>query len=656
MSDFQPIKIKNEKDDSLNIDSELNNKNENMNININESSSDSDSDSNKKNKSSSKNSSSDDSESLSDSIDEERITLGQINKMARQRQKKKEQMDVKSFLQRKRHLDNNVITYDEKKGKILQEFCGTVEELNEFLNKCEIKKITFDDFSKINDIVSFDPNEWMKKNNIIQRTLSLEDMQIYYQEKDKKEKASKKKEKEKEKKIEKKEIPKNKEIKQSSYLKDKKILDDYINLNKIVECKKLSTEQKEWISNLISRIKKKDINDINIEKNSDGKYNKLEIVFDLDNTCIFSFLSNTDVLLVQKKKNIFPQKDVRLISFKFNNKVLYTALIIRKGLKEFLKYVSPLCNFHISTLGAENYGNEVKDILSEYANVDFIRYKGRVYSNEYCKNISDLYINSENAVIFDDYLRVWENENKDNEQVINSKFFFDEECAMLNNSNNNSKELNIENNDKVNEIELFIKSYRTMCYNKIKETSKNNVNFDYDWKVQNIIEYQNIPFYQFSSNKDSNDNKCFTAEYLTSSKFQFLYMKDVIKVIYCLKFIFDIDIRLAIKLIKICTLNKMKFDLKYLAYDQRCILTDMIKVCGGIIYDKNYNYSNNDEEKIYIVACKRIYEFKKEEIKEELKKNKNYVLINEKFILDTYYFMTDIRNNINDPEYIYDLN
>ena len=82
----------------------------------------------------------------------------------------------------------------------------------------------------------------------------------------------------------------------------------------------------------------------------------------------------------------------------------------------------------------------------------------------------------------------------------------------------------------------------------------------------------------------------------------------------------------------------------------------MIKVCGGIIYDKNYNYSNNDEEKIYIVACKRIYEFKKEEIKEELKKNKNYVLINEKFILDTYYFMTDIRNNINDPEYIYDLN
>ena len=653
MSDSQPTKTKS--DDAF--DSELH-KNENINLKLNESS-DSDSDSEKK----ISKSSSSDSESLSESIDEERITLGQINKLARKKQKSKENMDVKSFLQRKRHLDDNVITYDEKNGKILQEFCGSIEELNEFLSKCEIKKITFDDISDMKNTVAFDPNEWMKANNIFQRTMSLEDLVNLNEKKEKNEKKIEKrglgKEKEKEKKIEKKEknnVNINKEVKKSAYLNDKKIYEDYLNLKKIIQCKKLSSEQKEWISNLISRIKSKDIKDINIEKNSEDKLNKLEIVFDLDNTCIFSFLSNTDILQVQKKKNIFPQKEVKMVSFKFNNKVLYTALIIRKGLKDFLNYVSPLCNFHISTLGAESYGNEVKDILSEYAGVEFIRYKGRVYSNEYCKNISDLYINSDNTVIFDDYLRVWENDNKDNEQVITTKYFFDEECAMLNNNINISKEQNKENDDKVNEIELFLKSYRTMCYNKIKENNKNNVNFDMDWKVQNIIEYQNIPFYQFNSNKDFNDNKCFTAEYLNSPKYQFSYMKDVIKVIYCLKFIFDLDIRLAIKLIKICTLNNMKFDLKYLAYDQKCILTDMIKVCGGILYDKNYNYSSDDKERIYLVASKRIYEFKKEEIKEELKKNKKYLLINERFILDTYYFMTDIRNNINDPEYIFDIN
>ena len=664
MSNSLPIKTKN---DEVNMYEEEDKYKPNSNINLKESS-DSDSESKKEEKSSdsksSRNSSSEDCESLSSSIDEERITLGQINKIARRAQKKKEKMDIKSFLKRKRHLDNNVITYDEKKGKIVNEFCGSIEELNEFLNKCEIKKINFDDFSNNQkDSVAFDPNEWMKTNKIMQRTISLEDLQVYYQKKNvKKEKKEKKEEKEEKKdKIIKNE--KEKEKKRSSYLNDKKIYEDYVNLKKIIECKKLSIEQKEWISNLISRIKKKDVKDINIEKNWEDKYNKLELVFDLDNTCIFSFLSNTDVLFVQKKKNIIPQKEVKMISFKFNNKVLYTALIIRKGLKEFLNYVSPLCNFHISTLGAESYGNEVKDILTEYTGAEFIRFKGRVYSNEFCKNISDLYINSENTVIFDDYIRVWENKNKDYEQVINTKFFFDEECAMLNNSSNYNMMNNIsgekkdkDNDAKVNEIELFIKSYRTLCYSKIKDNANNNIMFDEDWKVQNIIEYQNVPFYQFNSTKDNNDNKCFTAEYLNSPKHQFTYMKDVIKVIYCLKFIFDIDIRLAIKLIKICTLNNMKFDLKYLVYDQKCILADMIKVCGGIIYDNNYNFSNNNNEKIYLVISKRLFDLKKEEVKAELQKNKKYLLINERFILDTYYFMTDIRSHINDPEYTIDIN
>ena len=628
----EEIKIKNE------IEEEENDKH-NSNINLNESSSsDSDSESEKKNKSLNS-SSNDDVESVSSSIDEERLTLGQISKLARRAQRRKEEINIREYLRQKRHLDSNAITYDEKKGKILNEFCGSIEELKDFLNKCEVKKIDINNFSKEKDSIIFDPNKWLKDNNIDKRTISLEDLQVYYQEKE-----PKKKEKERKEDNEKKEKIQKKEIKRSYYLKDKKINEDYDNLKKIIKNQKLSKEQKEWISNLISKIKRIEINNINIEKNSEGKYNKLELVFDLDNTCIYSFLSNTDVLLVQKKKNIIPKKDVRMISFKFNNKVLYTALIIRKGLKEFLQYISPLCNFHISTLGAESYGNEVKDILGEYAGVEFIRYKGRIYINEVCKNISDLYINNENTVIFDDYIRVWENNNNDYEQVIPIKYFYDEECASL---NNNIVENNIsEENDK-KETELFLKSYRTMCYDKIME---NNLDKN-DWKKHEIKEYSHIPFYQFKSNDDYDYNKCFTAEYLDSPKLQFDYMKEVIKVIYCLKFIFEVDIRIAIKLIKICTLNNMVFDLKHLADDQKLILSDMIKVCGGMIYDKNYNYINN-KEKIYLVISKRFYESKKEKIKVDLQQNKNYILINEKFILDTYYFMTDIRNHINDPEYI----
>ena len=628
----EEIKIKNE------IEEEENDKH-NSNINLNESSSsDSDSESEKKNKSLNS-SSNDDVESVSSSIDEERLTLGQISKLARRAQRRKEEINIREYLRQKRHLDSNAITYDEKKGKILNEFCGSIEELKDFLNKCEVKKIDINNFSKEKDSIIFDPNKWLKDNNIDKRTISLEDLQVYYQEKE-----PKKKEKERKEDNEKKEKIQKKEIKRSYYLKDKKINEDYDNLKKIIKNQKLSKEQKEWISNLISKIKRIEINNINIEKNSEGKYNKLELVFDLDNTCIYSFLSNTDVLLVQKKKNIIPKKDVRMISFKFNNKVLYTALIIRKGLKEFLQYISPLCNFHISTLGAESYGNEVKDILGEYAGVEFIRYKGRIYINEVCKNISDLYINNENTVIFDDYIRVWENNNNDYEQVIPIKYFYDEECASL---NNNIVENNISEENGKKETELFLKSYRTMCYDKIME---NNLDKN-DWKKHEIKEYSHIPFYQFKSNDDYDYNKCFTAEYLDSPKLQFDYMKEVIKVIYCLKFIFEVDIRIAIKLIKICTLNNMVFDLKHLADDQKLILSDMIKVCGGMIYDKNYNYMNS-KEKIYLVISKRFYESKKEKIKVDLQQNKNYILINEKFILDTYYFMTDIRNHINDPEYI----
>ena len=617
------------------------------NINLQESS-DSDSDSEKKSDSkSSKNSSSDDVESLTDSIDEERITLGQINKLARKAQKKKEKMDVKSFLQKKRHLDPSIITYDEKKGKIIKDFCTSKEELEEFLSKCEAKKITLDELTDSEkNVETFDPNEWMKANKISQRTINMEDLQVYCRNKEPK---NNEKEKKKEKIDFKENIPKI-EKKRSIYLKNKKIYEDYVNLQKIIECKILSIEQKEWISDLISRIKKIDIKDINIEKNSEDKFNKLEVVFDLDNTCIYSFVSNSDFLNIQNKKKILPQKDVRVISFKFNNRVIYTALIIRKGLKEFLNYVSPLCNFHINTLGAESYGNEVKDILELNTGVKFIRFKGKIYANESTKYISDLYIKKENTVIFDDYLSVWDNKSDDKEQTIISKYFYDEECAMLSNDyiveNNNY-------NNIINEIELFLRSYRTFCYTKIRDNSKISFNYDIDWKVQESVEYQKVPFYQFSSNKDLNYNTCFTAEYLNSPKLQFDYMKEVIKVLYFLRFVFDVDIKIAIKLIKICTLNNMKFELKYWTEDQETILTDMIKVCGGVVIDKNYNYVKNNKDKIYLVVSKKMYEFKKNEINNLMKKNENYYLINERFIIDTYYFMTDIRDNINDPEYIH---
>ena len=596
------------------------------------------------------NSNDDDSKEEEYSLDEERISLRQIEKII---QKRKYKENGKSLLQNKIKRDNKgVITYNEKEGKIEQAFCSSLEELNEFLVHCQIRRISFEEFSPsfINNSIPFDPYQWMKANKISERIINFEDLSIYCQNNiekiDKKQENNinnsnsqiKEKEKEKEENSEKSKEVKVKKLSQI-LLNNKVLLDNYNKLQNIISCSVLSNEQKIWVNNFIKEIKKMDINKIKVEKDEEGKENKLEIVFDLDNTCIFSFCSNPDLVYVQQKKNTFPVKQAKMISFYFGSKVLYNVLIIRKGLKEFINYVYPLCNFHISTLGAENYGNEIKEILREYSGVEFIRYKGRLYENENIKNISDLYINREKTVIFDDNIKVWENKTRDHENVINTKFFFDEECASLGAINQTKK-----NDGIFYEIEAFLKSYRTLVYSKIKE-SKN-----IDWKQQFIIEYPKSPFYQFKTYKDYDYNKCFTSEYLSSKRYQFIYMKNVIKVIYCLKFIYDIDIPTSIKLIRNCTLVNLKFDLRYLSYDQKNILIDMVKACGGIIFEKEKE-KKDYEEKIYLVASKMLYELKKDEIKKELEENSFYILINEKYILDTYYFMTNLIDEINDPEY-----
>ena len=569
----------------------------------------------------------DDCESF-DASEEERMTLGIIEKnisLERKRSRIKELNDKDCF--------NGFITYDKRKRKLEKIFSGTVEDLNDFLAHCQVKKISFENISpyiiKSNN-TCFDPLEWMKSKNIYRRTLNLEDLIIYI---------NNKKDENQNNIIQKVSLKNKKDIKEEKLInfipnfKDARLHNNYVELKKIILSKGLSKEQKNWINDFIGEIGKIDIKDIKIEKDKQGKEQKLDIVFDLDNTIIFSFLSSEDNIFIQSKKDIFPKKEVRMISFNFNDIVIYTILILRKGFKEFIQYVEPLCTFHISTLGCENYGNEVKNILNEYTGIDFIRYKGRVYSNESTKTLDDLYLSKERTIIFDDNVNVWKNKN--NEYVINTKFFYDEECAMIN------LEENLSENSNKSERDIFKKTYK-FFYNHMNPKN---------WKKQEIKECTDVPFYQFKQIKDFNYNRCYTAEYLTSEKYQFIYMKNVIKEIYYLKFVYGIEIPLAIKLIRIGTLANMKFNLNYLYYFEKIILTDMINSCGGIIY----NGKNRDKnEKVYLIVSKRNgLKYKKEGILKEINENNFYVLLNEKFILDSYYFMTNLIGNINDEEYIY---
>lgn len=594
-----------------------------------------------------------DVESLTESIDEERITLGQINKIIDKQKKKNENEGLKSLLGQKKLLNYQPIIYNEKKGDIVNVFCSSPEELNEFLIHCKIQILSFDDFSSsfINNSnsISFNPEEWMQSNKIKQRTINLEDLSIFCNNKilNKHEKQenfipSENIKEEKEIEIKSEKIMEKEENFQKNFQKfeNSQVKYNYEELQKIISCEILSIKQKKWINNFLNEINNYDMKFLN-SIDEKGRDNKLELVFDLDNTCIFSFLTNSNNKVVKALKERFSEKEAQLISFKYNNKVVYSILIIRKGLKEFINYIKPICNFHISTLGDDNYGKELSKLLEEYLSVNFMRFKGRSFYGDNSKNISDLYIKKERTVIIDDNIKVWVNKERDSENVIISKFFFDEKCAMITAIKENNQK-----DKELYEIDLFLKSYKYLHYNKMK---KNTI----DWKKQKFVEYTNIPFYQFNQSNDFNYNKCFTAEYLNTKKLQFIYLKNIIKEIYVLKFMYNIDPSLAIKLIRISTLNDMKFDLKYLTLDQREILADIIAICGGIIFEKEYLAKN---EKIYLVVSKRLYKLKnkKEEIKKDLQNNPYYVLINERFILDTYYFMTNLKDNIKDPEYTLD--
>ena len=57
--------------------------------------------------------------------------------------------------------------------------------MEEFLSKCEAKKITLDELTDSEkNVETFDPNEWMKANKISQRTINMEELQVYCQNKE----------------------------------------------------------------------------------------------------------------------------------------------------------------------------------------------------------------------------------------------------------------------------------------------------------------------------------------------------------------------------------------------------------------------------------------------------------------------------------------
>ena len=114
--------------------------------------------------------------------------------------------------------------------------------------------------------------------------------------------------------------------------------------------------------------------------------------------------------------------NIKFASFNENNNEKNIGLIIRNGLKEFLEFVSPLCNFYINTLSNKAYSKAVKNILEKSINISFIEVGNKEKDKINSQSIHNFKIEKENAIIFDDDIRSWKNNDNDHHQVIISKY------------------------------------------------------------------------------------------------------------------------------------------------------------------------------------------------------------------------------------------
>jgi hypothetical protein len=104
----------------------------------------------------------------------------------------------------------------------------------------------------------------------------------------------------------------------------------------------LTSKQKEELNKLILAIKKMDIENVIKEDK------KLDIVFDLDSTCIFApniKIENYKKLIEKCKvlRKHYTNNNLKIIQFNYNNKYIYNCLIIRNGLSDFLSFAKQFC-------------------------------------------------------------------------------------------------------------------------------------------------------------------------------------------------------------------------------------------------------------------------------------------------------------------------
>ena len=161
-----------------------------------------------------------------------------------------------------------------------------------------------------------------------------------------------------------------------------------------------------------------------------------------------------------------------LILYIYKNKQKYQILAQRKGFKEFIQYAQILCNFYLCVSSDEKYGILIKDILTKNTGIKF---KESIIKR---KTPNDFYPQKKNTIIFDHNLDIWE--SKENENVINTKYFYAEHSNIFKDNQNPSRT-----------IKDFKKRYKCFYHHM---SNKN-------WQIQKIRKFAVVHLFKLMKDK-----------------------------------------------------------------------------------------------------------------------------------------------------------
>ena len=130
-------------------------------------------------------------------------------------------------------------------------------------------------------------------------------------------------------------------------------------------------------------------------------------------------------------------------------------------------------------------------------------------------------------------------------------------------------------------------------------------------------------------------------------------MKNIIKIIYFFVFNYNISIPEVLKLIRYNIFYRTYFSLKYYkgVNDGKDNIRDIIENCGGKIFKENNNECLDENDKLFFICRKDDYLNLKEKINNDLKIYKNSKLVNDKYVVDCFYFMTNLEDELDNSEY-----